>query len=322
MSAAGRQAGVALLTVLLIVFLASLTATSLAALQQFAIRRHTLLQHQQQARLYALGAEQWAAAILERDKDKARDHLGEEWAAGSLSRPVEGGFVSGRIQDLQGCFNLNNLLQSNLPNAAEGDGRSRAAVDSKWLGALQRLLAILELDPGIAQAIADWIDPDQEPLFPDGAEDSEYTQRSPPYITANRPLLSVSELRSIKGIDPESYAKLAPYVCALPPGTPVNVNTASPLVLAALDGQLDPNRLGTLIEERPAQGYRSLEEFLEAAQLNPNASLRQQLDLKSRYFLVSIEAQVGEARARLSSLLERGDQGNSRILLRSFGNDY
>jgi general secretion pathway protein K len=50
--------------VLLIVFIASVTATSLAALQQRAIRRSTVLIHQQQARLYTLGLEQWAMIIL------------------------------------------------------------------------------------------------------------------------------------------------------------------------------------------------------------------------------------------------------------------
>ena len=59
-----RQGGVALITVLLIVFIASIAATSLAALQQRAIRRSTVLMHQQQARLYTLGAEQEAVIVL------------------------------------------------------------------------------------------------------------------------------------------------------------------------------------------------------------------------------------------------------------------
>ena len=97
----GPQAGVALITVLLIVFLASVTATSLATLQQLAIRRSAVLQHQQQARLYTLGLEQWAMVILARDRqDNETDHRGEEWAKLPMMLPVEGGELSGRLSDL------------------------------------------------------------------------------------------------------------------------------------------------------------------------------------------------------------------------------
>ena len=121
-----HQAGVALITVLLIVFLASLAATSLAALQQLAIRRSTVFQHQQQARLYTLGAEQEAMIILARDRQRNEtDHPGEEWANLPPALPIEGGAITVRLSDLQGCFNLNNLWrpapgeQSPTPNEPE-----------------------------------------------------------------------------------------------------------------------------------------------------------------------------------------------------------
>jgi type II secretory pathway component PulK len=95
-----RQSGVALLTVLLVVFLASVAAISLASVQQLAIRRSTLLLHQQQAHLYALGAEQWAAAILVRDlKDNQTDHLNETWATLPPALPVEGDVLEYEEQD-------------------------------------------------------------------------------------------------------------------------------------------------------------------------------------------------------------------------------
>jgi general secretion pathway protein K len=107
-----RQAGVALITVLLIVFLASIAAVSLAAMQQLAIRRSGALLHQQQARLYTLGLEQAAMLILIRDRQNTKtDHPGEEWANLPLTLPIDGGVLTGRIRDMQGCFNLNNLWQ-------------------------------------------------------------------------------------------------------------------------------------------------------------------------------------------------------------------
>lgn len=368
-----RHAGVALITVLLIVFLASVTATGLAALQQRAIRRSTVLLHQQQARLYTLGAEQWALVILTRDRQQNEtDHLGEAWATPPAALPVESGALTSQIRDLQGCFNLNNLWQpdpsqsaaapdetqkaaqtedekadeaaeteaensednadtsasstSSSPQSTAGSSTAsksqsgHAELNKAQFAVLQQLLERLELKPELAQAIVDWIDPDSDPRFPDGAEDSDYTVQNPAYLAANQPLTSVSELRLIKGIDADVYAKLAPLVCALPSGTPLNVNTAPALVLAALNKDLDLADVTKLVEDRPASGYANVNEFLEAAKLTVNAQVQAQLSADSQYFLLRTEARVGDGRAILYSTLYRRDENSVRILRRSFGN--
>ena len=347
-----RQSGVALITVLLIVFLASMTAVSLSMIQQIAIRRSAVLQHQQQARLYTLGVEQWAGLILLRDRrDNEIDHPGEAWANLPAMLPVENGQLSGKIRDLQGCFNLNNLWQAapgaapeppeatpesqktapdaenpplpNSPNSPNSPDTEKSAGQGKihpeQLKVLQRLLNNVEVNPELAQAIADWIDPDTDPLFPDGAEDSEYTVRNPPYLAANQPMLSVSELRLVKGVDQEVYDRLVPLVCALPPGTPLNVNTAAAPVLAALDEHAQPADLERVLKERPAQGYQNVDEFLNAAQLTPDAPTKALLSTDSQYFLLQAEARLGDGRAVLSSTLFR-DENGVRVLRRSFGN--
>ncbi len=389
-----HQAGVALLTVLLIVFLASVAAVSLASIQQLAIRRSTLLLHQQQARLYTLGAEKWAAAILKRDLQansaanpattpattpaanpatnvNNKDDLTEEWANLPPALPVEGGSISGRIEDLQGRFNLNNLInrQSSLPpppgeseqnensdqgNDNTGKDKSKRNNDNKkpakdvnkgkdiqgitstkqsseqlnaQLELFTHLLEVLELNTDIAQAIVDWIDQDQEARFPDGAEDSEYAVRTPPYLTANQPFASVSELRLIKSIDKATYDKLAPYVCTLPPGTSINVNTiVAPLLIAlgrmAPGSSLDPENAKTLLEFLKTQGHDNKEKFLEEAGLKQlNQFINEKLGVTSNYFLLHVEAQVGDGRATLYSMLERANDGRTRVLMRSFGNE-
>ena len=355
------QAGVALITVLLIVFLASITAVSLAALQQLAIRRSTVLLHQQQARLYTLGAEQWAMIILARDRQKNEtDHPGEEWANLPPTLPIEGGTITARLTDLQGCFNLNNVWrpaageQSSVPNKSDEDkdhdqdeaqdsadseagnesksspakpklpkpaeSSGKAGLEPTQIKVLQRLLESLELKPALAQAIADWADPDPDPQFPDGAEDSDYTVLNPAYLAANRPFLSASELRLVKGVDREAYDKLAPLVCALPPGTPLNVNTARAPVLAVLGEEaLKPADLERLLEDRPAAGYKNVDEFLNAAKLTVEAPVKALLSTASQYFLLRAEARVGDGRAMLYSMLYR-DENGVRVLRRNFGN--
>ena len=355
------QAGVALITVLLIVFLASIAAVSLATLQQLAIRRSTVLLHQQQARLYTLGAEQWAMIILARDRQKNEtDHPGEEWASLPPSLPIEGGTITARLTDLQGCFNLNNVwrpaaggqspaatqsdedkdkdkdepqdsadseanaesksspAKPKLPKPAESTGH--AGLEPAQIKMLQRLLESLELKPALAQAIADWTDPDPDPQFPDGAEDSDYTVLNPAYLAANRPFLGVSELRLVKGVDREAYDKLARVVCALPPGTPLNVNTARAPVLAVLGEEaLKPADIERLLEDRPAEGYKNVDEFLNAAKLTVEAPVKALLSTASQYFLLRAEARVGDGRAMLYSMLYR-DENGVRVLRRNFGN--
>jgi general secretion pathway protein K len=357
---------VALITVLLIVFLATIAATSLAVLQQLAIRRSTVLQHQQQARLYTLGAEQEAMVILARDRQRNEtDHPGEDWANLPPALPLEGGAITVRLTDLQGCFNLNNLWRpapgerSPTPNEPKRSGdktkddngdETQDSADSKTdatskpnpakpnpnpskpatppgkaglepaqIKALQRLLENLELKPALAQAIADWVDPDSDPQFPDGAEDSDYAVLNPPYLAANRPFIDPSELRLVKDLDPETYAKLAPVVCALPPGTPLNVNTTPTPVLAALGKEgLKPADLEHLSKERPAAGYKTVDEFLNAARLTVEAPIKALLSVDSQYFLLRVEARVGDGRAMLYSMLYR-DENGVRVLRRGFG---
>ncbi|PIE83403.1 MAG: hypothetical protein CSA09_00550 [Candidatus Contendobacter odensis] len=348
------QTGVALITVLLIVFLASITATHLATLQHIAIRRSTVLQHQQQARLFTLGAEQWASLMLLRDRQQNNtDHPNEEWASPAWSLPLEEGTINLRIRDLQGCFNLNNLWQpaagnkpdqpdprqnpdkqqknavnesaqpateqNTAPNNTDSPTDKKAHLNQAQLLFLQRLLNKLELKPELAQAIADWIDPDADTRFPDGAEDSDYSLQDPAYLAANRPFLSISELRLVKGVDQNTYNTLAPLVCALPSGTALNINTAPAPVLAALDDGLTTLKIEQILANRPEEGYKNVDELLNAAQITVEAPVKALLGTNSQYFLLRTEAQVGNGRAILYSVLFRDNNG-VRILRRSFGN--
>lgn len=301
------QRGVALITVLLVVALASLTATSLASLTQFGLRRSGLLQQEQQARLYLHGAEQWVAQILDRDRsDGPIDHFDENWAQTLPPLPVEGGRVIGRLSDLQGRLNLNGLIVDGVVHEAR-------------LALLERLLDRLGLDRGIAAAIVDWIDTDREPRFPDGAEDSDYLGRDPGYLAANRPLASVSELRLIRGVDGAALSRLAPLVSALPRPTAVNVNTAPVELLAVLLPGLDPADAARLDQARRERPFASVDEFLASTGLTDPDPPTDLLGTGSAFFLLEAEAEIGEAGARLHSLLYRADSGTTRSLMRSYG---
>lgn len=84
----------------------------------------------------------------------------------------------------------------------------------------------------IAQAIIDWRDEDDSKQT-QGAENNEYKSLRQPYEVRNGPLQSVEELLMIRGVTPEIYKMIRPYVTVYTEG-PVNFNTAPVKVLQAL----------------------------------------------------------------------------------------
>lgn len=307
---ARRQRGVALVTALLVVALAATLSADMMADQQLAIRRTQNLVAADQAQVYALAAEAFARDLLERD-DGDVDHPGEDWAQPFPALPFEGAVISLRIFDLQARLNLNDLALE-----PEGDDPEAENLQAAPLG---RLLAQVhpEYASGIEQALRDWVDADQELTFPEGAEDDFYTRIDPPYRPANRPLLGASELRLVKGVDAETFDAVREFVTALPEGSPVNVNTAAPQVLASLSGEVDESAARQAVEGRPDDGYGDVQEFLDANQafavpdLDPG-----RLAVSSRYFLVRAEVTLDRARAVQYSLLERAAQGAPRVVYR------
>jgi len=288
-----RQGGVALITALLVVAIATVAAVAMANRQQLDIRRTGGLLHGEQAWAYVLGAENWARVVLRRDAaDSQVDTLAEDWSTQPPVSFVEGGSIVGRLIDLQGRFNLNNLVNG-------------STVSAEAVVMYKRLLRRLELDEGLADSLIDWIDPDINTRFPNGAEDEAYLLLDPPYRAANQPLVDVSELRLIKGYTAEAFAKLEPHVTALPQTTKINVNTADAVVLSITAEKLSLNDGESLYEARPAEGYKSADIFAQESTLKAKKVDLDQLGIQSQWFLLLSEANVGQGRARLASLLQR-----------------
>lgn len=308
----GRQRGVALITAILIVALATILATQIGFDGALAQRRSTTVLILDQAYQVGLGAEAWAASYLKDDREKSQqDHLGERWATPIPPIPIDGGIIEGAVEDLQGRFNLNNLVTS------EG------AVDREGLREFENLLTALELESKWAGILADWLDVDTQPTFPDGAEDDVYTSQAPPYRAANGPITSVSELLALPGFGLERYQRLRPYVAALPIGTTINLCTAPGEVVDALsDGTsefgVDPEHLARQREERCFPTKDDLRAaFGEAAfQVVEN-----RVSEASNYFRVTAVVSIGTTQMTLYSLLHRDTSGLARPVLRSFGSD-
>jgi len=308
----GRQRGVALITAVLMVALATMLAVDVGFRGFLDQRRSGTLLAMDQALQVALGAEAWAADFLKRDlQDSQTDHLGEIWARPLPPLPIDGGSVEGRLEDMQGRFNLNNLVNP--------DGTSNPEAVKQ----LERLFAMLEIEPAWASAVADWIDADTQPGFPDGAEDSVYTGQSPPHLTANMPVTRVSEIMVLPEFGAERYSKLKPYVTALPVGTPLNVCTASGIVLDALSENarefgLNPQDLGN---RRKDACFPTLDDLRGSLGSEAYDKLKNSLTESSSFFRATVWVTIGTTDFTLYSLLARGDGGAVRPYLRSFGTE-
>lgn len=328
-----RERGVALITVLFVVALATAAAASMTGDHQFDIRRTGNRIALTQAYQIALGGESWAMGILARDRrgetgttggrDPERnpeiDSRDEVWAQQLPPIPIEGGQVTGRIVDAQGRFNINSLIA--------GD-----RVDATALARFERLLQVLGLNREIAQAVIDWLDANSETTYPGGAEDDFYTALEDPYRTANQPAAAASELRLIRGIDAAAWRLLAPHVTALPEATAINVNTATPTVLRVIIpglGEGEAEQLAELAAEEPFDSVDAFRRHPLVRQAieqgggdgtdtgNAAEAIGGSLAIGTSYFRVRVDVRIGAIEYRLYSWLSRNDNGASRVLRRA-----
>jgi len=291
MSACGsrhQQQGLALITAVLVVAIVATVATTLALGEQVWFRQAQNMTNRAQAESLRRGALNFAAILLARDQNQT-DHLGEPWAKPLPPLPVEDGMLTFAVADAQGLFNLNNLVRNGQPSTAD-------------IAIFQRLLTAQGIDPGLSEALRDWLDPDGT-VSPGGAEDIEYLSLPQPYRSANQPLQSVDELRLVKGFTAKAVKDLRPYVTALPVPTTVNVNTAPVQVLAALTN-LSASVLQPVLDSRVNQSFADTAKFL--AQLPAGTTCPANLcDVKTGYFLVTIDIRYGRLQRRTEALIER-----------------
>lgn len=317
---ANKQRGVALITAILIVALATILAVNVGFKGYLDQRRSMNMFAADQGFQVAMGAEAWAADILRRDAlaGSKVDDFTEEWATPIPPIPVEGGEVSGGLEDLQGRFNLNSLVKFENGTLIRDD----AAVQR-----FKNLLQILELEEKWADYLVDWLDTDIDASFPDGAEDSVYTTLTPAYRPPNMRITRASEILALQDFGIERYRRLEPFITALPSDAVLNLCTAPPEVL---DAQVEGLRQFTLdrknvMELRKQRCFPSTQEFeanlpQKGEQVQPGGGAKATYGETSKYFRANIFVTIGTTHFTLYSLLYRtGGTNQVRPILRSFG---
>lgn len=304
MQAGKYQRGVALITALIITAIAVVLASAMIWQVHLSQRRSANILFFDQGWQYLRGAEDWATWILQRDVENSNfDSLTEAWTTPLAGLAIEGGQLGGQITDLQGRFNLNNL-RFTQPN------------NQLYKQQFNNLLTALGITAPITDAIIDWVDANSEQAGAGGAEDSYYLGLTPAYRTANAPFESISELRLVKGVTPEIFSTLAPHVTVLPAeanATGININTATPPVVASLLEPPSPRTVQTILELRPFKSPQALSSAAKPGEfLIPPG-------VESHYFLLHTQANIGSLRISMYSLLHRDGSGSTQAIERSLG---
>jgi general secretion pathway protein K len=316
--------GAALLAAMLTVSLVAMLAAGAAWQQWRTVEVESTERQHAQAQWLLLGALDWARIILREDArsgnaDAPTDHLAEPWAiplqearlstflaANSTSsvgnKSVTNGsstfsntfsddaltqevYLSGQIIDLQARMNVSNLLQG-------------SQIDLKSLQAFERLFEALSLPTAQLNTLAQGLVAAQQQK--DGA-----------------PLLPqrVAQLTWL-GLTPQTLNSLAPYITVLPTRTPVNLNTAPPVVLYASVAGLSLADAKRLSDQRAQNPWSGLDAFQKAA--GKPVSVDVTHSVNSRFFEV-----VGRLRMPATSLVERSvvqrDQVDVKVLWRESG---
>ena len=315
--ARSRQSGVALISVLLVFSIAAVIASDVATRSYRDVRKTANLINSKQAEHYALSGEQFARQILYRDFELSKkrpikaDSLSDQWASGLDSFTIEGGEIRIEIEDLQGRFNLNNLIN--------GNGVALAS----YVNQFRELQRVLGLKGKYSNALLDWIDSDE--INASGKfEDEQFSSIG--YLPFNAPMVDKSELQLLPDMLAEDYQILREHVVALPKNigpksfasTKYNLNTLDAKLLEALGAR----STAPIIEQQQRGGYKSVNRWFGSKLVKDlnNERRQNQLAVESEFFEVRVIAHYQSRRSELRVQLYRdSDDGSITVLKRQWG---
>ncbi len=320
-----QERGAALLAVLMLVgVMAAIAATMLERSRMATQLISNALSRERGAALVQLAevlAINRLEALVRSSDGRQRDGA---WQGRPVPLPLPGGSATVTPRDGGNCFNLNSLVSQSGPEALV-----TRPIGGLQFVAMMRLLDVPEPQARlVAAATADWIDSDQQPA-PLGAEDARYAGQA--YRTGAALMAEPSELRAVAGVDQALYARLRPWLCALPVAalSPLNINTLAP-AQAPLLAMLLPETLGPppvrlrlaqeVLAERPRGGWGSVYDFANAPRLRDTpiaTDALQQLVVRSDWFALALTVQTGD-RPMQASVLVDARRTPARVAMRQW----
>ncbi len=290
-----------MIVALFVMSLVAAAAVAMIVRAHIDTRRTELLLNADQATLYAQGSVNWAIDQLNRDWEQQKpSQLIDRTPIHSKTDHFNGYQVESTIEDMQAYFNINNL------QAIE--------YQDDFVRLLQTVNPQIETETAkeITLAVRDWI----TPIIKNSGLDKYYTGLNPPYRAPHHLMVSISELRLIKGITPDLFNRLSPYVAALPDTTPINFNSAPALVFMSLSATLTIEAANAIAVYRQKSPFIELQKFLDFDIVKNNPIPPGKLTATSSYFLVKTNVTVGQQRIILYTLLVRtAQETKSRVAI-------
>jgi general secretion pathway protein K len=263
-----KQHGVAVITALLLVFLAVSITTGLFLTASADVRRSQTASHHDQAFWNGMAGINWAGLILEQD-DPSVDSTSDVWATPIRDLPVEGGTLSGSIDDEMGKLNLNNLLDAGSP-------------PGQFSLQMQNLLAIIPCPVSLIVPLTSYMEA----------------------IQHKGKLQSMDDLLNVEGMTRETLDSLSDYLTVLPLRTPLNVNTASSEVLMATFPEISDSLAADLVKKRINHPWKTKAEFRES--VPASIPIREELfSVNSEFFKIRVQSNNHDVVQNMSALLQR-----------------
>lgn len=320
---AQKQRGAALLAAMLVVTLATALVSGLLWREHLRVRTLENQRLRDQAQWVGTGALDWARLILREDlyRTQAVDHLGEVWAVPIAetplsdflkSRGIDAGsadadpetWLAGSIVDATSRFNLTSLVEVKNPQGDRG-WVSASAINLEAVAIFARLLQGLGLDPAGAPLVA-----------------QNLLQSRVPLSTLGDAPLPWSGAQDLLGLipdaTPDALAQLALYTVVLPRPTPVNANTASAVVLAAVLG-VDQGTAQQLVADRNQAFFEDYETLMTRVRNHASQAVvvsARNLGVSSEYFWVVERLRHGRLSVTQQALVaRRAHPGNATQVL-------
>ena len=180
----------------------------------------------------------------------------------------------------------------------------------------------------LTDSLLDWVDEDDNARL-NGAESSYYERKDPPYKPTNEPLTNYEELHYIQGFEElffdensvpnEAFAKLKDNTTLAGTG-PINVNTASPIVLEVLEDVANIDRQSILDKrEQYANGSINASEAMLKSNKDLNLAVQEGTSKEKPFYgfnstllKVNIRAYHGDNLFELNTLLEASASSASK----------
>ena len=294
-----QQQGVVIVMALLIVAIVAALSYSMLARLERDTRRTSLILRDTQAEFYAQGSIAWAIDQLRSNAEKAKpNQLVDLIPIKSPVNEVNGFKVESTIYDMQARFNVNSLMK---PEAQVNFTRLLQLVDPKLTS---------EQAQAITLATKDWMTP--------GASQNEYAsfygELPVPYRPAHREIISISELRLVKGMTAALANNLRPFVSALPTNAAINVQTAPAVVLAVLSPTMTLEAGRAIEAIRKSKPFNTLQAFSALDVVKNHLIDSKSITILSNYFLVETIVTIEKQRLVIYTLLERtGSNGKAAM---------